>query len=236
MTTTYRVEVAIFAIAFVVFGLVALALVWSGDWAYVGLAEATGNTRTTFVRTAGGRDPAGEIPMPLESLRDWHSRWSSYVVGLSEQPPNAGPGGPLFTPDEYAHMADVRAVFRGAEYAAALALFVAIFRVQRARLRGDVRRLVRAGALISAGIVTVIGIAAAVAFDPLFLLFHDAFFPQGNFLFDPATSNLIRLYPEWYWQGITAGVGVSFIAIALLAAWAADRALRRGSNTYTRAA
>src|SRR6266851_1717517 len=71
VTTTYRVEVAIFAIALVVFGLVALALVWSGDWAYVGLAQATGNTRTTFVRTAGGRDPAGEIPMPLESLRDW---------------------------------------------------------------------------------------------------------------------------------------------------------------------
>ena len=168
MTTTYRVEVAIFAIAFTVFGLVALALAWSGDWAYAGLAEATGNTRTTFVRPAGGLDAAGEIPMSLDRLRDWHSRWSSYVVGLSDQPPNAGPGGPLFTPDENAHMADVRAVFRGAEYAAALALFVAVFRVARARRRGEALRLVRAGALTAAGIVTVIGIAAAVAFDPLF--------------------------------------------------------------------
>jgi uncharacterized membrane protein len=79
-------------------------------------------------------------------------------------------------------------------------------------------------------------VAAAVAFDPLFLLFHDVFFPQGNFLFDPATSNLIRLYPEWYWQGITAGVGVSFIVVALLVAAAAHIALRRRSNTYTRAA
>ncbi|HEY8787296.1 MAG TPA: DUF1461 domain-containing protein [Candidatus Limnocylindria bacterium] len=233
--TTYRVEVAIFAIALAVFGLVALALVWSGDWAYAGLAEATGNTRTTFVRPAGGLDSAGEIPMSLDSLRDWHTRWSSYVVGLSEQPPNAGPGGPLFTPDEHAHMADVRAVFRGAEYAAALALFVLIFRAQRARLRGEALRLARAGALIATGIVAVIGIAATVAFDPLFLLFHEVFFPQGNFLFAP-DSNLIRLYPEWYWQGITAGVGLSFIAVALVVAGAAHNALRKRSNTYTRAA
>jgi hypothetical protein len=233
--TTYRIEVAIFAIALTVFGLVALALVWSGDWAYAGLAEATGNTRTAFVRPSGGRDPAGEIPMTLDALRDWHSRWSSYVVGLSDQPPNAGPGGPLFTPDEYAHMADVRAVFRGAEYAAALALFVLIFRVQRARRRGDALRLVRAGALTATGIVAVIGVAAALAFDPLFLLFHEVFFPQGNFLFAP-DSNLIRLYPEWYWQGITAGVGLSFIAVSLVASWAAHNALRGRSNTYTRAA
>ena len=96
--------------------------------------------------------------------------------------------------------------------------------------------LVRAGALIAAGIVAVIGVAAAVAFDPLFLLFHDVFFPQGNFLFDPATSNLLRLYPEWYWQGITAGVGLSFIGLALLAALGTHNLLRRRSNTYTRAA
>ena len=233
---SYPVEVAVFSVALTVFGLVALALGWSGDWAYAGLAQATGNTPTTFVRPGGGLDPAGQIPVSLDDLRDWHRRWTSYVIGLTDQPPNAGPGGPLFTPDEYAHMADVRGVFRGAEVAAVFALFVVTYRIARARQRGAAIRLVRAGALVAAGIVAVIGLAAAVAFDPLFLLFHDVFFPQGNFLFDPATSNLIRLYPEWYWQGITAGVGVSFIAVALLAAWVAHVALYRRSTTYTRAA
>jgi integral membrane protein (TIGR01906 family) len=142
----------------------------------------------------------------------------------------------FFTGDEVAHMTDVRAVFRGAEGAGVLALFVGAFRIERARRRGGALRLVRAGALASAGVVTFIGLAAAVAFDPLFLLFHDVFFPQGNFLFDPATSNLLRLYPEWYWQGITAGVGASFIALALLTAVMTHRALHRRSNTYTRAA
>ena len=205
---------------------------WSGDWAYASLAQATGNSRTTFVRTATGRDPAGEIPMPLDALLDWHRRWSGYVVGLAAEPPSAGPGGPLFTPDEYAHMADVRIVFRGAEIVALLALVVAVFRLMRARGRGDALRLTRDGGLVAASIVLAIGLAAGFAFDPLFLLFHEIFFPQGNFLFDPATSNLLRLYPEWYWQGVTAGVGISFIVVAILVASGAQVALRR----YTRRA
>ena len=234
-TTTYRIEVAIFAIALAMFGLVALALVWSGDWAYAALANATGNTSATFVVPPERREACGQaMVMDLAKLREVHRAWVTYVIGVSDVA--IGPGCSLFTSDEYAHMADVRAVFRGAEYAAALALFVAVYRVTRARRRGDALRLVRAGAVTAAGIVTVIGVAAAVAFDPLFLLLHEAFFPQGNFLFDPATSNLIRLYPEWYWQGITAAVGLSFIAVALLAAGAAHMALRRRSNTYTRAA
>src|SRR2546430_14703599 len=130
-------------------------------------------------------------------------------------------------------MADVRAVCRCAEVAAVLALFVVAYRISRARRRGSALRLVRAGSLVAAGIVAVIGVAAALAFDPLFLLFHDVFFPQGNFLFDPATSNLLRLYPEWYWQGITAGVGVSVLALAPPAAPLSHRALPRPADTRT---
>jgi hypothetical protein len=235
VTTTYRVEVAFFAIAFTVFGLVALALVWSGDWAYGALANVNGVKSTSFVLPSSPFDARPvETPIDLPTAISWHHAWATYVTGLSAIPAISW-GLPVFSQDEEAHMADVRAVFRGAEYAAALALFVLVFRIGRARRRGDALRLVRAGSLIAAAIVAVIGIAAAVAFDPLFLLFHEVFFPQGNFLFG-ADSNLIRLYPEWYWQGITAGVGLSFIGVALLVAAAAHSALRRRSNTYTRAA
>jgi integral membrane protein (TIGR01906 family) len=233
--TLYRAEVAVFAIAFGVFGLVALAILWSGDWAYVTLANATGNTSATLVIPPDRRYACGQtMVMDLGRLRELHHAWATYVVGVSDLA--VGPACSLFTSDERSHMADVRAVFHGAEVGAVLAFFVAAFRVARARSQGYALRLVRAGSLFAAGIVTVIGVAAAVAFEPLFLLFHDVFFPQGNFLFDPVASNLIRLYPEWYWQGITAGVGVSFIAAALLVAAAAHSALRPRSTTYTRAA
>jgi hypothetical protein len=236
VTTTYRVEVAIFAIAFAVFGLVALALLWSGDWAYAGLANLNGVKQTSFLIRPSALDARRvETPLDLPTVISWHHSWAAYVTGASSTPAISWGPDPIFTNDETAHMTDVRAVFRGAEYAAALALFVLVFRIGRARRRGDALRLVRAGSLIATGVVAVIGIAAAVAFDPLFLLFHEVFFPQGNFLFAP-DSNLIRLYPEWYWQGVTAGVGLSFVAVALLLAGAAHSALRRRSNTYTPAA
>jgi hypothetical protein len=235
VTTTFRVEAAIFAVAFAVFGLVALALIWSGDWAYALLANLNGVTHTSFLLGTAFDPQRVETPLDVPTLISWHHAWAAYVTGVSAIPAISWGPDPIFTADETAHMTDVRAVFRGAEYAAALALFVLVFRVQRARRGGGSLRLVRAGAVTAAGIVTVIGIAAALAFDPLFLLFHDVLFPQGNFLFDPSTSNLIRLYPEWYWQGITAGVGLSFIAVAVLVAGASHSALRRRSNTYTRA-
>jgi len=233
--TTFRVEVAVFAIAFAVFGLVALALIWSGDWAYALLANLNGVTHTSFLLGTAFDPQRVETPLDLPTLISWHHAWAAYVTGVSAIPAISWGPDPIFTADESMHMADVRSVFRGAEYAAALALFVLLFRVQRASRQGGALRLVRAGALTATGIVAVIAVAAAVAFDPLFLLFHEVFFPQGNFLFAP-DSNLIRLYPEWYWQGITAGVGASFIAVSLLVAGAAHIPLRRRSNTYTRAA
>lgn len=238
--STHRVDVAVFAVALTVFGLVALALVWSGDWAYAAFANATGHTSTTFTSYGPGPGdpccPSGyvESPISLDALLAWHRGWAAYVTGASAEAPVSF-GRSTFTQDEYAHMADVRNVFRGAEIAAALGLGVVAFRLIRARGERRALRLIRDGGLVSAGLVALIGVAAAFAFDPLFLLFHEVFFPQGNFLFDPATSNLVRLYPEWYWEGVTAGVGVSFVGLVLVAAIATHTALRR-SATYTRAA
>jgi hypothetical protein len=230
-----RVDVAVVAVAFAVFGLVALALVWSGDWAYAALARVSGGTSATILvpRLDGSRV---ETPANIDIWIGWHHAWASYVIGVAADPPIAYGAGPLFTTDEYAHMADVRSVCRGAETLAVLALGVIAFRLIRAHGQGLGLRLIRDASLVAATIVAVVGIAAALAFDPLFLLFHEIFFPQGNFLFDPATSNLLRLYPEWYWQGVTAGVGISFVALALIVAAAAHLALRRASTTYTRAA
>src|SRR5438034_8065017 len=144
--TSHRVDVVVFTLALTVFGLVALALVWSGGWAYEVLARATGHTETTFLDVGGtGTIGGGEFVVDLHNLLSWHGAWASYVVGLSPLPLAAPTN---FTSAEVAHMTDVRAVFRGAEFAAALALFVVAFRVARARGRGDALRLVRAGSLI----------------------------------------------------------------------------------------
>ena len=217
------VELALFAGALLVAGLVASAIAWSGTGPYRDLARDNGVTGTTFTRPGTG-GASSDVAVDLNELVGWHEQWSRYEIGLDKDPPGGASAG-FFTADEYAHMADVRRVFDVAKFMIPVGLFVMLVRLQRARARSprEMWQLLRDGSLWSLGLVAVIGLVAVVAFEPLFLAFHYVFFPQGNFLFPP-TSNLIRLYPDWYWEGITLRVGVSFIAVALgLAALAQSR-------------
>jgi hypothetical protein len=226
--TQARAEVALFAVGFAIVGLVILALVWSGRAPYEDLARANGVKQATLVAHV----PAdGTYTTDRNGLVEIHVRWSSYVTGGMAEPPTFEP--PLFTDDEYSHMADVRRVFDGARLLVPAGMFIMALRMQRARARGlDVMmRLVRDGAIVAGMAVAGIGIVATFAFDAAFLLFHQIFFPQGNFLFDPATSNLVRLYPDWYWQGITLRVGLSFLALAAAVALVASLGLRRAGST-----
>ena len=220
-TSPGKFETALFAVGFAMAGLVLLALLWSGAGPYADMARASGLNGTTF------KNGDVETSVSLDAMREIHRQWAAYVTGGAADAPRSEP--PLFTEDEYSHMADVRRVFEGAKLLIPAGLFVMAIRLQRARSRSAAAmfRLVRDGAIGAGVAVAVVGIAAAIAFDAAFLLFHQLFFPQGNFLFDPATSNLLRLYPDWYWQGITFRIGLSFIGLAAAVAAAAAVGLRR---------
>src|SRR5207247_9586092 len=114
----------------------------------------------------------GQVNLP--AMISWHHTWAAYVTGASAEP--AFPGVSVFSQDEYAHMADVRAVFHGAEIAAVLAFFATVFRVLRARSQGYALRLVRAGSVVAAAIVVGVGVAAIAVVATLFLLFHGLIF------------------------------------------------------------
>jgi integral membrane protein (TIGR01906 family) len=217
-------ELALFVIALSIAGLVTLALLWSGPGPYEDLARENGVTQTTLIAHIPG---GGTYTTDRNGLVVMHERWSTYVTGGASAPPQFQPV-PLFTEDEYSHMADVRNVFVTAKFLVPVSLLVIFIRLQRARARSarEMWQLVRDGSLIAGACVVLVGIVATFAFEPLFLAFHYVFFPQGNFLFDPATSNLIRLYPDWYWEGISLRVGLSFIAVALGLAGAASLRLR----------
>ncbi|HEV8228452.1 MAG TPA: DUF1461 domain-containing protein [Candidatus Limnocylindria bacterium] len=220
------VEVALFAVGFALSGLVLLALAWSGEGAYVSIARANGVSDAPFV----DHDNGGVAVIDLGTLALHHRLWSAYVTGGTTEPPSLGD---VYTADETRHMADVRRVFDGAKLLVPVGMFVIAIRLQRARARSldAMLRLARNGAIAAAIAVAAVGVAAAIAFEPLFLLFHYVFFPQGNFLFDPATSNLVRLYPDWYWEGMTLRIGLSFIALAAAVAVATTIGLRRARST-----
>lgn len=221
-----RRAVAAFAAALAGSGLVALAVVYSGAGTYAAIAREAGFADTTSFRLPAGAPAATEQHIDLETLVDLHERWVAYVLGRAE----TGPGTGAFTVDEVRHMANVRSLFIAAQAEMYLAAGVAIAVLGFALRRGQrtAALLIRGGAVVAGAAVLVIGVVAATAFEPAFLAFHYVFFPQGNFLFDPATSNLIRLYPEGYWYRVTLRVGVTFVGMAValaVAGWLLARSV-----------
>ncbi len=141
---------------------------------------------------------------------------------------------PVLTQAERSHMRDVRGVFAGFYAVAAVAALVlaaalALARGREARARLW-RRLARAGTVIAAATVVGGGIGVLV-FDQAFTLFHEIFFPEGNWSFDPRVSKLVQIFPDQFWSDTTVGVGIVIVGLALALRWLAGRrAARLGSG------
>jgi integral membrane protein (TIGR01906 family) len=127
-------------------------------------------------------------------------------------------GVPVLRESERAHMRDVRGVFAGffAVVLAAAVALVALYLgaggvVDRRRFW---RRLARTGGAV-AGATVVLGGLGLVLFDAAFTLFHEVFFPGGNWQFDPRTDRLVQLFPQAFWVESTVAAGVLVIALAL---------------------
>jgi integral membrane protein (TIGR01906 family) len=132
-------------------------------------------------------------------------------------------------------MRDVRGVFAGfyivaigGAFVLAGAVLLTRHRPARARLW---RRLARAGTVIA--VVTVFGGGIGVlVFDQAFTVFHEIFFPGGNWQFDPRTDRLVQLFPDQFWSETTVAVGITIIVLALGLRWLGGRrpaGLERGS-------
>lgn len=139
----------------------------------------------------------------------------------------AGPdGAPFYDESERRHLGDARVLLwlclvAGALAAVLIALLLAT--TDRAGRAATWRALSRAGGTIALCVV-VIAVIGLIAFEPLFTLFHQVFFPAGGWAFDPATQHLVQLYPFAFWQVAAAAFGLLVLVLGL-AAWALGRAL-----------
>lgn len=221
-----RWEAALAALCLALAGLVGLGVVWAQPGVYADIAARERFAPATFRFVHDGTT----YRLELRELVGLHTSWLRYVTGRATTGPGGTTTGDFFTRAEQAHMADVRVVFIAAEIAALAAAAVLFVLVARIRERGPAAlvRLFRLAAIAAGTGVAVLAAAAALSFDALFLAFHEVFFPQGNFLFDPASSNLLTLYPDEYWYGVTIRIGLSFVAACLLIAVAAHATLRTG--------
>lgn len=137
-------------------------------------------------------------------------------------------GAPVLEERERAHMRDVRGVFAGFFALSAIAAVGLVVLAAGARRMGHPER---AWSAIATGMrwlivgIVVAGVLASVAFDALFEIFHELFFPAGSFNFDPRTDHLVQLFPFDFWSETTIVLGaVIVIAAALISVGAGRRA------------
>jgi integral membrane protein (TIGR01906 family) len=141
-------------------------------------------------------------------------------------------GAPVLEERERAHMRDVRGVFGGFFLLAGIAAATLIVLSAGARRMGHPARawsaIGSAMRWLVVGIV-VVGVVASVAFDALFEIFHELFFPAGSFSFDPRTDHLVQLFPFDFWSETTIVLGVVIVVLAAIVALVAGRLARRSS-------
>lgn len=139
-------------------------------------------------------------------------------------------GAAVLADRERSHMRDVRGVFAGFFLLSAIAAVGLGVLVAGARRMGHPER---AWSAISTGMrglivaIVVAGVIAAVAFDQLFSIFHQLFFPAGSFTFDPRTDRLVQLFPFDFWSETTIVLGGVIVVGAALLSIATRRLARR---------
>ncbi len=151
----------------------------------------------------------------------------------------ATPGGPRFyDAAEAAHLRDAATLlhlFGGVVFVGVLGLLLTLLPRRR---EPRAWRAVRAGALALAAAFAALAVFFGLAFDTAFTLFHEIFFPQGNWAFDSATERMVQLYPTPFWEltamALAAGTLVLSALLALIATWRLH-ALQRERLARTRA-
>ncbi|HEY8168225.1 MAG: DUF1461 domain-containing protein [Candidatus Limnocylindrales bacterium] len=136
-------------------------------------------------------------------------------------------GGSFYDAAEASHLRDARTVLGGLLVVAGGSLIVLAVALARSRRTARTWRAMAAGAGTLVVAFVVIGLAFALAFDAAFTLFHEIFFPAGNWAFDPATQRLVQLYPIPFWQEVTLVLGAVILIAGTSLWWLARRRARR---------
>ena len=109
-----------------------------------------------------------------------------------------------YTENEISHLNDVKKIMHFADYyfifllVIEIVLLIAIYQLEKKQFYKPFLY----GGIVSTSILVITLLWALIDFSSLFTFFHNAFFPQGNWMF-PAGSKLTTLFPADFFLKIT---------------------------------
>lgn len=121
----------------------------------------------------------------------------------------------FFNEQDRFHMAEVKELFIGGLHIRWGALAVAavcllLLLCMKARLKFLLCRSYQIALAVSGGLTLLLGIAAAVDFNAVFIKFHHIFFDNDLWLFDPVEDYMIRMLPEGLFADMLGRIGILF--------------------------
>ena len=173
------------------------------------------------------------LDMEMEDVMDVTEKMMDYLIGerpeLSVITEVEGQTQDFFNEQDQLHMADVKNLFLGGLSlrwwllggAAVLIILLVI-------LKGDWKRILPKAYFIALGIflalTVVLGLLIASDFTKYFTIFHEIFFTNDLWLFDPATDYMIRMLPEGFFYDMVMRIGAWFVGglvllFAVMAGW-----------------
>ena len=176
-----------------------------------------------------------DLHMSMENVMKVTDYMMDYLIGreevLSVKTEVAGRRQDFFNEQDRLHMADVRKLFLGGlKIRNFLVVFVAVLfllslswknRKEGQKERDIGNQCFRAYS-ISLGVflltITLLAVAVSVDFTACFTLFHELFFSNDLWLFDPASDYMIRMLPEGFFADMVFRIGGIFLGI-LLGVW-----------------
>ena len=165
-------------------------------------------------------DVLSELDMTMDDVMYVTHEMMDYLRGegdtLSVVTTVEGQEQDFFNEQDRFHMGEVRELFIGGlniRFGACVAAVLCIMFL--VITRADIKKVVPRSYWIALGVtgaaVILIGIAAVVDFNAVFVQFHHIFFDNDLWIFDPAEDYMIRMLPEGLFYDMVMRIGAIFV-------------------------
>ena len=165
-------------------------------------------------------DVLSELDMTMDDVMYVTHEMMDYLRGegdtLSVVTTVEGQEQDFFNEQDRFHMGEVRELFIGGlniRFGACVAAVLCILFL--VITRADIKKIIPGSYWIALGVtgaaVLLIGIAAVVDFNAVFVQFHHIFFDNDLWIFDPAEDYMIRMLPEGLFYDMVMRIGAIFV-------------------------
>lgn len=186
---------------------------------------------------------ADSLNMTMDNIMDVTDQMMAYLIGnkaeLSVITDVDGETQDFFNEQDRFHMGEVKDLFLGGlKIRNIMLVAVLLILILLAARKADMIKLLPRAYFVTLGITGVITIVLgglfASDFDKYFRIFHEIFFDNDQWMFDPATDYMIRMLPEGFFYDFVFRIGGFFVgslaALGVVSAVCIFREKRKKKN------